>query len=230
MRSATDSIRSAMLRMPERRARIAAARRPLSVALLPQRLVRVRQLVGDDQRRQQDQPRLADLADGFRELADLRVDILGETADARFLPVGAGERELAAVHLDDDLAHLSPPGRAADRAGRAPRPAAPPPFRRSPPSGPSAGRFGLRRRGFEPGDGGRKPRHRVVEFTHRGHIRKRRAASSTREASPSRAARLPPIASPPQCIRSYFCSARRLAGCGCPGNRPGHNVQQTSPT
>src|SRR5215213_8564761 len=63
----------------------------------------------------------------------------------------------------------------------------------------------LRRCGFEPGDGRREPRHRVVEFAHRWHIRKRRAASSTREASLSCVARLPPIASPPQCIRSYFC-------------------------
>src|SRR5437016_4840664 len=33
-----------------------------------------------------------------------------------------------------------------------------------------------------------------------------------------------------QWIRSYFCKARRLAGCGWPGKRPGHNVQHTSPT
>ena len=192
MRSATDSIRSAMLRMPEaRRARIAAARRSLPVALLPQRLVRVRQFVGDDQRRQQDQPRFADLADRFRELADLRIDILRETADARFLPVGAGEREFAAVHLDDDLAHLSPPGRAAGRAGRAPRRAAPPPFRRSPPFSLLGRALRMRGRGLEPGDGGRKPRHRVVEFTHRGTLGTagppRQRAKRSQRAPPRRA-------------------------------------------
>ncbi len=67
MRAAMLSMRSAMPRMPEAAASVAspadappAARR--AVALLLQRLVGVRQFVGDDERRQEDQPRFADLA------------------------------------------------------------------------------------------------------------------------------------------------------------------------
>jgi hypothetical protein len=56
------------------------------------------------------------------------------SADARFLPIGESNLELAAVHLDDDLAHVTPPDRAAGRAGRAPRRVESPLFRRRPPA------------------------------------------------------------------------------------------------
>src|SRR5216684_1866535 len=90
-----------------------------TAALLLHRLVGVGQFVGDDERRQEDQPGLADLPQILGELADLGVDILREATDARLLPVGAAEGKVAAVDLDDDLAHVSPPVRAAAPAWRA---------------------------------------------------------------------------------------------------------------
>src|SRR6267143_866965 len=61
------------------------------------------------------------------------LDALRQVADAGLLPVRAGERKVAAVDLDDDLAHLTPPVRAAGRAWRARRRSA----RRSPQPPPS---------------------------------------------------------------------------------------------
>src|SRR5437764_7352002 len=95
--------------------------RSRSAAFLLQRLVGIGQFVGDDQRRQEDQPGLADLPQILGELADLGVDILRQAADARLLPVGAAEGKVTAVHLDDDLAHVSPPVRATASVWRARR-------------------------------------------------------------------------------------------------------------
>ncbi len=52
-----------------------------TAALLLQRLVSVGQFVGDDEGREQQQPRFADLADAFGELADPRVDVLRRAAE-----------------------------------------------------------------------------------------------------------------------------------------------------
>jgi hypothetical protein len=67
-------------------------------ALLPQRLVCVRQLIGDDEGGEQKQPRFADLADTADELGDFGVDILTKAPYASFLPIVAGDRKRAAVH------------------------------------------------------------------------------------------------------------------------------------
>ena len=67
------------------------------VLLQPADLVhRFRQLVGDHQRRHDGQPRVADLAKLAAQLDDALVDILGERLQMLFLPVLAGEAELAA--------------------------------------------------------------------------------------------------------------------------------------
>src|SRR6266568_2197977 len=87
--------------------------------LLLQRLIGVGQFVGNHERRQEDQPGLADLPQILGELADFAVDILREAADARLLSVAAVEGKVAAVDLADDLAHVSPPVRAAAPAWRA---------------------------------------------------------------------------------------------------------------
>ena len=59
--------------------------------LLRQGLVGVRQLVGDDERGEQQQPSLADLPDVSGELADPGIDILRKPANARLLAVIAGD-------------------------------------------------------------------------------------------------------------------------------------------
>src|SRR5436190_1106487 len=68
-----------------------------AAALLLQRLVGIRQFVGDDEGRQEDQPCLADLPQILGELDDLGVDVLRQAADPRLLPVGAAEGKVAAV-------------------------------------------------------------------------------------------------------------------------------------
>src|SRR5205809_596127 len=60
-------------------------------------------------RGQEDQPGFADLAEAVSELHGLGVDILRQPPDPRLLAVGAAEREIAAVDLDDDLTHPRPP-------------------------------------------------------------------------------------------------------------------------
>ncbi|MGA8402668.1 MAG: cobalamin B12-binding domain-containing protein, partial [Stellaceae bacterium] len=75
--------------------------------LLLERLVGVGQFVGDDEGSEQQQASVADLPDALGEFADTGIDILGETADARLLPVVAGDLVRAAVDRHPDLAHLS---------------------------------------------------------------------------------------------------------------------------
>src|SRR5258708_21360900 len=54
-----------------------------AAALLLQGLVGVRQFVGDDERREKNQPGLADLPQILGELGDLGVDVLRQPANAR---------------------------------------------------------------------------------------------------------------------------------------------------
>src|SRR5947208_12177435 len=96
-----------------------------AAALLLQGLVGVRQFVGDDERREEDQPGLADLAQILGELGDLGVDILRQAANPWLLSIDAAEGKVTAIHLDVDLAQISPPVRAAAPAWRARRRSAP---------------------------------------------------------------------------------------------------------
>src|SRR5690242_15087594 len=86
----------------------AVARRRNAVAgrMVPVlRLARFRQLVGQDQRRQQQQPRLADRAELLGEAFDLAVDIARKLADAAFLAGVASDRVIAPIDGNRDLCH-----------------------------------------------------------------------------------------------------------------------------
>ena len=105
---------------PRRAASPPAARASLRSCC--QRLVGVRQLVGDDERRR------AAAAAPRRPGRSLRANspTLASTYCARrrmrgSCPSAQLERNVAAIDLDDDLAHLTPPVRAAGRAWRARR-------------------------------------------------------------------------------------------------------------
>src|SRR5579862_2872905 len=74
---------------PFGRLALSGVHRACAEPFLLQRLVCVRQFVGDDERREEDQPGLADLPQILGELADLAVDILRQAPDARLLSVGA---------------------------------------------------------------------------------------------------------------------------------------------
>jgi hypothetical protein len=67
----------------------------------------VSQLVGDDQRSKQQQPRLANLPDAADELGDFGFNILTQSPDTRLLPVLAGDCERAAVDRQAYLSHVS---------------------------------------------------------------------------------------------------------------------------
>ena len=68
------SMRSAMVRMPLAIAADPSAARDAAAAALDD-IVGIGEFVGDDQGREKDKPRLADLAVHLDELADLAVDI-----------------------------------------------------------------------------------------------------------------------------------------------------------
>src|SRR5206468_2255270 len=97
------------------------------VALALQRVVDVRELVGDDKCGEQQQPGLSDLTNSSDEFGNLRVDVLRKTPDADLLPVITGDLIGPAVHRHTDLAHISPlrlllsyPSTPERRASRAP--------------------------------------------------------------------------------------------------------------
>ena len=75
-------------------------------------------IVSNQERRHQDQPRIADLAHAFQQFADFPVDMGGELAQVILLAVVAGDRIGAVVHHDIDERHHILPGTGALTAKR----------------------------------------------------------------------------------------------------------------
>jgi hypothetical protein len=69
---------------------------------LLKRIIRLGELVGDDERGEQEQLGVADLTDSRYELANLGVDILPKAPSAGLLAVIAGDGESAAVDRHAD--------------------------------------------------------------------------------------------------------------------------------
>ena len=72
----------------------------------------VRELVGDDEGGEQQQPGFPYLTDAPDKFRHLPIDVLRETADSGLLPVIAEDRERAAVHRHRDLAYQRSPFKA----------------------------------------------------------------------------------------------------------------------
>ncbi len=68
-------------------------------------LARFRQLVGEDQRRHDGEPHVADLAERRAQLGDALVEFMGEPGEMMFLTVVAGHAILAAADGYADMSH-----------------------------------------------------------------------------------------------------------------------------